>query len=168
MDDTRSLVRMLSENPLLYEKLSFELKSLPHVARAAVLAQGSMAQSVPAHTVPSMLLEHWKQWSVMFAGCMSPNGLWALSEGQRCHWKLLHQERRAHSRDIVGRAPEHGAEEALLEAVARAEGLHAEAHYERAAQLECVRVLQKARRIIARHNGKRKRSHNEASTLPWA
>ena len=75
---TCSLVHIVTKNPLQYEQMSFELRSMPHVARAAVLGQGSLAELVPQDTVSNAVLESWKRWSLMFANSLDVACLWAL------------------------------------------------------------------------------------------
>ena len=145
---TCSLVHIVTKNPLQYEQMSFELRSMPHVARAAVLGQGSLAELVPQDTVSNAVLESWKRWSLMFANSLDAACLWALDEGERCHVRLLLSNKCTRPQDIVARAPSGDVVQAMGEAIARARSLQTVTPHEEKAQAMCISVLQQARQLL--------------------
>ena len=142
--------RKLKIDPLLYEHLHYGLRANPKLARIAVLGQGSLASNVPKNVVPEHLIDHWKEWSLMYAHCADEHVLWALDEGEKCHLKLLRGSTRTPKpKDIILRAPDPDkASEALQQAIQRAKGLYTVTPHECRAQDACVRILQEASSLL--------------------
>ena len=148
----RDLAQVLTEDPLLYEHLSYHLRATPKLARIAVLGQGSLAANVPRNVVPEKILDHWVEWSIMFANTTDLYVLWAMNEGERCHLKLL-LHGHPNANEIVCRAPykkPKEAADALLWPAQRAQCLYAVTPHEQKARDTCVSILQEVSTLLLR------------------